>query len=675
MTMIKKILYILCTGLLMACADTTEWNDSYLNGQEKTPISTMALLDMSTPQSRAANKDFATGDVLLAYLRHVTWDGTTAGARTPIFADQAPLLVTFTNQAACEPYTGGNISPIGLTQELELNSTNTTQTTSLSASPTLFWDDLSEGGIGDPNNIRTDGHYLQSYYGYCYNGGTPLVALDAPTGTLGWQVPYDQTTAEALQHSDLLWSAEQTPVQYAHGSNSGAAGGHGTILLPFTHALSMVTVDLIAGDGFDANALNAAWLELQNVNRKGTFTAPNYSVTAATTDVEEGETNGKTNGKVRMFKGNVGTNGAGKATCTYRAIVVPMTALAPDQLLLKVNEVAGNHYILNVTNDMLTGWAAGLVDGKMQPGYNYHLTLTVNKAGIQVVAMLKDWIQVEATGTGIIQFSTDLRNIQPTESQPLVTGTSYYIYESTANDDASYATAATERKYDGSTWTNDPEIYWQGEGESRFFRGLAVLNGELLTTTGIADRAASQGTDLVWATTPKHTGVDNNGVTQTISEGAAIDPRTSEVPLRFEHAMSKVKFVLSTSTGDDAVDLTDAVISIADLCSAGTIDISTGDITPSTPALFATTSDAENIVIPQDLTDRRLTITLNDGTKYSVPLTNCVDSDSGTQIGEWERGRSYTYKITLGKEAIQFRAMIKDWNNTEGKGNASLDWD
>ena len=201
------------------------------------------------------------------------------------------------------------------------------------------------------------------------------------------------------------------------------------------------------------------------------------------------------------------------------------------------------------------------------------------------------------------------------------------------------------------------------------------MNGELLTTTGVADKAASQGVDLVWATTPKHTGVDNNGVTQTISEGMAIDPRTSEVPLRFEHAMSKVKFLLATSTGDDAVDLTDAVISIADLFSAGTINISTGNITPSTPALFETAHEVQNILIPQDLTDRRLTITLKDGTKYSVLLTNCVDSNSGTQIGEWERGRSYTYTITLGKEAIQFRAMIKDWNNTEGKGNASLDWD
>ena len=671
--MTKRILYILCTGLLMACADTTEWDDSYLNGQEKTPISTMALLDMSTPQSRAANKDFATGDVLLAYLRHVTWDGTTEGARTPISVDQAPLLVTFTNNAACEPYTGGNISPIGLTQELELNTTNTTQTTSLSASPILFWDDLSEGGIGDPKNIRTDGHYLQSYYGYCYNGGTPLVPLDEPTGTLGWQVPYDQTTAEAVQHSDLLWSAEQTPVAYQHGTGSGAANGHGTILLPFTHTLSMVTVDVIANDGFDASALANTELELQNVNRKGTFTAPNYSVTAATTDVEEGEKNGK----VKMFKGNIETNAEGKATCTYQAIVVPQTLLAldPVQLFLKVNAVDGNHYILNVTDNMLTGWAAGLVEGKMQPGYNYHLTLTLNKAGIQVVAMLKDWIQVEATGTGIIQFSTDLRNIQPTESQPLVAGTSYYIYESTTNDDASYATAATERKYDGATWTNDPEIYWQGEDESRYFRGLAVLNGGFLTTTGVADRAASQGVDLVWATTPKHTGVDNNGVTQTISEGMAIDPRTSEVPLRFEHAMSKVKFLLVTSTGDDAVDLTDAVISIADLSSAGTINISTGNITPSTPALFETAHEVQNILIPQDLTDRRLTITLKDGTKYSVLLTNCVDSNSGTQIGEWERGRSYTYTITLGKKAIQFRAMIKDWNNTEGKGNASLDWD
>ena len=674
MTMIKKILYILCAGLLMACADTTEWDDSYLNGRDKTPISTTALLDMSSPQSRAANNAFANGDVLYAYLRHVTWDGTTAGARTPISVDKAPLLDTLTNQAASVPYTGGNISPIGLTQELELNSANTTQTTDLVASPTLFWDDMSEGGIGDPKNIRTDGHYLQSYYGYCYNGGTPLVDLNETTketGEIGWQVPYDQTTAEAVQHSDLLWSAEQTPVAYQHGTGSGAADGHGTILLPFTHALSMVTVDVIANDGFDASALANTELELQNVNRKGTFTAPNYSVSDATTDVGESEKYGK----VKMFKGNVETNAAGKATCTYQAIVVPQTALALDQLFLKVNAVDGNHYILNVTDNMLTGWDAGLVDGKMQPGYNYHLTLTLNKAGIQVVAMLKDWIQVEATGTGIIQFSTDLRNIQPTESQPLVTGTSYYIYESTANDDASYATHATERKYVGTSWKNDPEIYWQGEGESRYFRGLAIMDGDKLTTTGVADRAASQGTDLVWATTPKHTGVDNNGVTQTIEEGAAINPRTSEVPLRFEHAMSKVKFVLSTSTGDDAVDLTDAVISIADLCRAGTIDISTGDITPSTPDLFATAHDVQNIVIPQDLTDRRLTITLKDGTKYSVLLTNCVDSASSTQIGKWERGRSYTYKITLGKEAIQFRAMIKDWNNTEGKGNASLDWD
>ena len=81
------------------------------------------------------------------------------------------------------------------------------------------------------------------------------------------------------------------------------------------------------------------------------------------------------------------------------------------------------------------------------------------------------------------------------------------------------------------------------------------------------------------------------------------------------------------------------------------------------------------MVIPQDLTDRRLTITRRDRTKYGVLLTDCVVSETGTPITEWERGKSYTYTITLGKEAIQFRAMIKDWDNATGKGNASLDWD
>ena len=82
-----------------------------------------------------------------------------------------------------------------------------------------------------------------------------------------------------------------------------------------------------------------------------------------------------------------------------------------------------------------------------------------------------------------------------------------------------------------------------------------------------------------------------------------------------------------------------------------------------------------NVEIPHSLDGRRLTVTLNDGnTKYSVLLTNCNDRN-GDYITKWQRGRSYVYTITLGKEEITFRAMIKEWVETTGGGNASLDWD
>ena len=93
----KKLIYLSVIIALLSCSNDVEETSSYLNGTGKTPIETAALLDVTTaPQTRAANKDFDNGDVLLAYLRHVTWNGGTADIRTSVSVDQAPRLVTFT---------------------------------------------------------------------------------------------------------------------------------------------------------------------------------------------------------------------------------------------------------------------------------------------------------------------------------------------------------------------------------------------------------------------------------------------------------------------------------------------------------------------------------------------------------------------------------------------------
>lgn len=723
---------LLCM-MLISCADGEEMTESpYLNGKDKTPIATAALLDVGRASTtRAANKDFAQGDKLLAYLRHVKWDVNSPGVRTPVTVNNSPTLVTFTKGAtACAVYNGSDITPIGTGTALGLSQENTKQTSDLTASPKLYWDDFSRASTGEETegdyDIRTSGHYLQSYYGYCFNGGggsenekgsavkgNISAALIETKGELGWTVPYDQTTRETLTGCDLLWSAEQTPISYSHGSQN-VGGEHGTLVLPYTHAMSMVTVDVVAKDGFSAGALNNTWVELQGMNKTATFTAPTMTISSA------GQGTDAYVGKVKMCKGTP-TTSDGKTSCTYQAIVVPGTALSERLLFLKIYDADGNNYDLKINSSILTTWNSGLTDNKMQSGYNYHLTVTINKVGVDVQSTLSDWKTVEAEGEGDIQFPEDdvteiytttdgdgkptgsKVDFSTTEGNKLAnfnTGSSFSLYnkkdtgESNAYD---YATTSTYTQGTGTNyWKNDPEIYWPNDHDKFYFRALAIYNApaedgsyNISAYTPTSNNTVNQGTDYVWATTPAHKVKKTGGSAEvTYAKSAAISPRTGDVPLAFEHVMSKITVKLATPTSEaDAVDLNEAKISISKLADSGNIAIDKGAITPGSivdspisnfvPSEQSGSNILDNYaVIPQDITnDAIMTIQLQDGTTYKLQLNTCVQDGEKAPITAWLRGMHYTYTITLKKEAISFRVMIKDWEEKTGSGNANLDWD
>ena len=131
--------------------------------------------------------------------------------------------------------------------------------------------------------------------------------------------------------------------------------------------------------------------------------------------------------------------------------------------------------------------------------------------------------------------------------------------------------------------------------------------------------------------------------------------------------MSRVTFKLATTTGDDAVGLEGAKITVPDLYTTGTIDVATGKITTTgTASALETLSATSHIVIPQNVKDKKVTITLADSTTYTVILGD---------YEAWEGGNDYTYTITLKKESISLRALIREWNKQEGSGDATLDWD
>ena len=643
----KHIFPVVAVMAASGCADD---NTTPLTADSaKTPVNiAVAVADAETSgQTRAVDKRFESNDVLVAHLQHVAMEGTN---QTPQGNFEKTITLTMN-------------ADVVMTSVPE--STNTQQTTSFTTNETLYWDDFSDA----THDIRADGHGLRSAWGYCYNGNSSAPSSNKYSDTQVWSVAQDQTSG--IKSSDLLWSKTQEPVEYNHDKNN-----RGTITIPYTHAMSKATIELTASDGFGDTPFNNTSITLTNVNTKGKFTASTATV--------QGTEDGYGTGNIQMHK----ISADGK-TATFDCLFVPNTPFTSENNIAKVEDVEGNNYDIFITDAMAQQWGS-----PSAPGTNYKLVGTLKKQAIDIVAQITDWTEKESTGNeGQIMFSTDFTF--STQPQDLDEGTSYDVFM-TADKDRFEEKSTTRTLVEG-IWTDNPVLYWQGEGQKRYFRGLARLEKdgegkELITTVG-GSLEANQGIDLLWATTTKHTGTKADGTAVNYEEGDAIDPRTSAVPLQFSHAMSKVKFVLTTSAADadDKVDLTDAKVSIADVYTQGKVSMDKGIIGNRSSAETLEEMVTENsdgkyetedcIVIPQSTsiltepeTAKTLVITLNDNTTYSLKLPECKD-DKGEKITFWERGNYYVYTIKLTKAAIGFRAMIKDWNKKTGSGNASLDWD
>lgn len=719
----RRLLYISLVLLLAGCAKEADLSNTQTS-EEKTPLLINATLSTGKAQTRASGKDFVSGDLLIAYIRHVTGgDAINNYTYVSNVTDYANKLVTFTKGSVAMATTGDD---------------NIHQTSDLTSN--AYWDDFSNPA-DDATNIRTSGHGLQPYYGYCYNGGTPSTDLVQTTGVLGWTVQTDQSIAEAVQHSDLLWSPTQTKVTYSHSTAHNA--DHGTLEIPFTHAMSQITVTVIAADGFIGSTdgsrkpLNNTKLTLNRMNKVttlNTVTTTSFSPLIQTTE-----------GNIVSIKmyGEAYTTASATSNFTrrnYTAIVAPGTKLKEDVKLLDVVDADGNNYTLDITSAMLdnaTGWGLnhsgdkqGTDGGKKyvvtQPGYNYHLDLTINKSAVQAHATLTGWSDVTASGTGEIVLNDDDTNLVMDDAAVSgVTGTkvvavdknefknssSFSLFrtsETRTNDGYEFATISTF--YDNAEeandqWNNSPAIYWPNVTTSYFYRALAQYNNPdaagtyagknyissvgtidpLFKATTVSQGTIAGGNDILWGTTPQHKGYSNTAY----ARGTAIPPRKGGVPIAFEHAMSKIAFTIETTNVElTQVDLKNATFNISNIYTNGTITIDDGSIATSgglAGSTLTATADneettskvlfTEQIVVPQTFRDdAKVNITLTNGATYSIPLKDCVVSGDTTPITAWERGKNYTYTIHIEKEGVEAHVLVKDWNAVAGSGTATLEW-
>lgn len=570
--MIKKLIYsIVGVAALTSCADDVVDTSSFLNGVEKTPIEVKALLDASsTPQTRAADMSFASGDEFVVYLRHVTWEGG-SNDRVRLTSAQEKLVTFTKGSSAMIAYSGTTITPIGTGVNLGLTNTNTQETADLTASPALYWDDFSIGGEGDATDLRTDKHYLESFYGYCYNGGTPNPALSddekKAAGVIGWAVQTNQSTEENFTKSDLLWSAEQTPIKYAHVDSEGKKK-HGTLVLPFTHAMSKVTVTVNCLDGFDVNEeqnFASAVLKLKGVNTKSTLTAPVAKIEPSAVPADHTD--------VTMQKLS-STLSSDKKTCTFTAIIAPTLIKADaENPFITLQDIDGNDYKVFLTDAIIdaktTGaapvtkadaWSKQLVaynateitpstaidynsanGGLSMPGVNYHITVNLKKQAVSANATIRKWTTVNAETEGKIDMpngedklwmadddAPTIGNanieVHTVDKNRFVADSKFSLFtvkeESTTdepskrvNDKYQFATICSYVDNADDTddlWSNTPEIYWPNVTDNYYFRALAKFMG----STG-------SGSSEVFTTEQVGTYDSDKGL--TVSQGTVAD--------------------------------------------------------------------------------------------------------------------------------------------------------
>ena len=410
--------------------------------------------------------------------------------------------------------------------------------------------------------------------------------------------------------------------------------------------MSKFTIVVVAGDGFEASDLDDATVTLSGMNSVGEFTAPNPTVIATGTTT------------VKMYGNAKVTPDAAMPYRTYEAVVVPLTDISSNSLLATITNLGGNDYKINMSDGIRNSWKSELSSNMTKSGVNYKLIVTLNKQTVNVVASLANWTDVSATGTGEIQFAADVTDSGKSNDASLKNGDSFSLWMT--KDITNLGSIATTITFNGTKFENSPAIYWPNGSDSYYFRALS----------GITGTDVKLGDDVLWGTTAVHTGYD---------EGAAINPRTGDVPLIFRHVMSNVVINLTTTKNGSKVDLDGAKVTLTKLYTGGKIDIASGVITSAATktemALNESTSVGNLFMLPQIIDDEtKLIITLSDTTTYSLQLNKCTDDDNAP-ITNWTGGNKYTYTINLAKEAVKFRALVESWKDNPGSGDATLDWD
>lgn len=635
--------------------------------------------------------------------------GGNHGGHTPFKTEGTKLALRIDGTWTGKGFTGNKVSQ---TTSVTLKSHDNQHDSIDSMDPVRYWDDY---GTADPNN--TDGRATGlTIYGIGVDGYAATYGSAEPTGipsdwgNVLWNVGVptdgliDQSDATSYwKEKDLLTS------------NNIRSGAEGTLkfddwkdktedlsnILEFTHAMTKITVQLTAGEGFpgyETNPESAAFQTAPTVTLEGFY----YKGSVNVEDKISTKNDDKANIKMHLNEGGAAH------TATFDALVFPGNVFEnTDQILTFTADGNTLHVTAEKLNAAIDAAIANTsinypgTDKTLLQAWNYLLKITVKKTDLDITATILDWKTVEAE-----------------EDEPKINVTEVYGHEGSAFEhDFDFFRSTTKESgyskdayvaYADGKYTFHNQLYWPDHQTHYFFRGVYprvqtesqagwILASNVSSSTSSATTIAvenskyQEGTypsDLAlgwpdaaagWPTSNTESDFDETCKVHTDKEG--ICATEGQIRMNFKYVMSKVQFSLKSSgtEGENKVDLSNVVVEIIDGYQSGKIRLSDGKhenfvaddkrdyvlnklASPETD-YNVTTLDA---IVPQTLgNDVKIRITVRDVSNnvldvYEAQLNKIKDSSSA-EITEWKPGNYYKYYLDINKTAINVTATLTDW--------------
>lgn len=445
-----------------------------------------------------------------------------------------------------------------------------------------------------------------------------------------------QNKTSILSKDDIAYSNNLSGDSYLYFNETSKLFTSGTAV--FHRAMSMITINIYAGEGFDASQSNQFQFAAgQNIAMKGWNKKGYLNIkTGAWTDIETGEWSKIDNTNEDRESPNTGKPYLenGKYYYTLLAFVIPgnnltasvdATSNPADALSFTID---GNKYDISkqqlydaikansencesgvVKEEYLTG------NNTTKAGINYEFNITIGKTKIEkITAQIVDWKTVVADG---ITPSNARLTLQFKEEGTKQTGELnsdlYLIEDNYSGTDfmdnyqsfkwrTGYTTGAkhaiTETTTESGTYT--ASWYWPSNKTFYHFRTISPEGTTIKTGSDdyveLSSAPLATMKDYIWGapfltsapdktvysrTTGycNHTGDEACNHTTTCTGGQlyyAIGPTESTINMILHHMMSQVFVDLETTDGDDKVNLDGAKVTLIDMATKGNLQMGNG---------------------------------------------------------------------------------------------------